>query len=240
MAEKLNFTMAALAKLQPPEEGRRWVYDTKTPGLALLLTSAGAASFYWYRKINGRPERKQIGAFPEISVDTARDIATDYNSDKAKGVNPVAAVRKGRNELTLGGLWTLYLEFHAEAHKKPRSVIEDRGLWNRYLLPWEHRKLSSIVNRDVQQLHSRIGKSNGKIAANRMLSLLSKMFNVAKDHGEWKQANPADGVKRFAEKSRDRFLQPDELPRFLKALDSADSQRLADAFRLMLWTGHAR
>ena len=237
MSRKMVFTMAALARLKPPPDGRLYVYDAKTPGLAFLITATGSTAFYWLKKVAGRTERFRLGGFPEITVDTARDLATKHNADVAGGLNPAESKRKQKGELTLGGLWQLFLEFHAEAHKKARSIAEDRGLWNRYLSAWEHRKLSSIANRDVQALHSRIGKANGKFAANRMLSLLSKMFSVAKDHGEWKQPNPCEGVKRFAEKSRDRFMQPDELPRFLNALDAAPNQKLAAAIRLMLWTG---
>lgn len=237
MTEKINFTMAALAKLKRPTSGRRYVYDQKIPGLVFCLTVAGNASFYSYQRFQGRPRRVMIGKFPDINVDTARDLATKLNADKANRLNPADRKRKERGELTLVKLWELYLEFHVPVHKKPRSVVEDRGLWKRYLSTWENRKLSSITSGDVQSHHARIGKANGKYAANRMLSLLSTMFTVAKKHGEWKTDNPCKGVDPFKEKSRDRFLQPEELPRFLAALEVEPNQSAADAFRLMLLTG---
>ncbi len=233
---KFTFTMAALTKLKPPAEGRQYVYDAKVAGLALCITANDSRSFYLYKKIDGRPERHHLGKFPEVTVEAARDHANKLLARIASGDNPAEAKRKHRGELTLGQLWLLYLEFHAEPHKKARTVIEDHGLWKRNLSDWQHRKLSSIEQRDVQAKHSRLGRDHGKYAANRALSLLSKMFNVAKDHGEWKQQNPCEGVKRFTEKSRDRFLQPDELTRFLAALD-VEKSPLTDAFRLMLFTG---
>lgn len=237
MAEKITFTMARLAGIEAPASGRRWVYDTKSPGLGLLVTEKGAKSFYLYRKIRGRPERIRIGGFPEINVETARNQAVKLNAEIAKGENPADAKRKQRGELTLGQLFDLYIEFHALPRKKAASVATDRAIWKRYLGDWKNRKLSTIAHSDVQALHSKIGKANGKYAANRLLALLSTMFNTATDHGEWKQVNPCRGVKMFAEKSRDRFLQPDELPRFIKALDGLENQQIADAFRLMLLTG---
>lgn len=236
MTEKINFTMAAIERLKPITGGRRWVYDDKTPGLTVLVTPTGSKAFYWLKKINGQTERFRLGGFPDLTVDTARTLATRHNADASKGVNPADLKRKDRGELTLGTLWELFLEFHAP-RKKASSIAEDRRLWKRYLESWQTRKLSSITNADVRKWHSRLGSDHGKYAANRALALLSMLFSVAKDHGEWKQLNPCEGVKKFAEKSRDRFLQPDEVPAFLNALDALPDQQAANVFRLCLFTG---
>ena len=236
MAEKLNFTMGSLARTKPPSEGRQYLYDAKTAGLAFCITATGATSFYWLKKVSGRTERIRLGGFPELSVDTVRNLATKHNAAIANGVNPADSKRKQRGELTMGELFDLYVEFHGP-HKKASSLATDKATWKRYVTGWTGRKLSSIEHSDIQSLHARIGKANGKYAANRLLALLSKMFTVANVHGEWKRPNPCKGVKQFAEKSRDRFLQPEEIPRFLKAVDSLENQTAADAFRLMLWTG---
>ena len=67
-----------------------------------------------------------------------------------------------------------------------------------------------------------------------MLSLLGVMFNKAIDWG-WEGINPAQGVKKFKEISRERFLAGDELPRFFKALEEENT--LADFFMLGILTG---
>ena len=235
MAKKLNFTMGSLSRIKPPSEGRQYLYDAKTAGLAFCITAAGSASFYWLKKVSGRTERLRLGGFPELSVDTVRDLATKHNAAIANGVNPADSKRKQRGELTMGELFGLYVEFHGP-HKKATSLATDKATWKRYVTGWSGRKLSSIEHSDIQSLHARIGKANGKYAANRLLALLSTMFSVATDHG-WKRPNPCKGVKKFAEKSRDRFLQPEEIPRFLKAVDSLENQTAADVFHLLLWTG---
>lgn len=236
MANKIGFTMAALARIKPPADGRQYFYDLKTSGLAFCITATGFRAFYWLKKIAGRTERFRLGGFPAITVETARELAASHNADVAKGTNPADAKRKRRGELTMGELFDLYLEFKRE-HKKASSLATDEATWARYMLGWNGRKLSSVANNDIRALHATVGKVNGKYAANRLVALLSTMFNLATDHGEWKQVNPCRGVKMFAEKSRDRFLQPEELPRFLKALDGIANQPAADAFRLMLLTG---
>ena len=52
--------------------------------------------------------------------------------------------------------------------------------------------------------------------------------------------NPVRGIKRNREKSRDRFLQSDELPRFFHALAEEENQTMRDYFLLSLLTGARR
>ena len=62
------------------------------------------------------------------------------------------------------------------------------------------------------------------------------MFNKAIEWG-YKGDNPANNVKKFKEKSRDRFLQVDELPRFFKALEEEENITTRDYFYISLYTG---
>lgn len=67
-------------------------------------------------------------------------------------------------------------------------------------------------------MHAKLGREKGKVTANIAVRLLRAMFNKATEWDLWDKPNPAKGVKRFTEHSRERFLQPDELPRFFQAL----------------------
>ena len=88
-------------------------------------------------------------------------------------------------------------------------------------------------------LHAKIGRENGQYAANRMLALLSAMFNHAAHLG-YEGGNPAHGVKHFKEQSRDRFLRADEIKAFFLALSHEDTPgRMADFFTIALLTGGA-
>ncbi|MEO5344529.1 MAG: recombinase XerD, partial [Gammaproteobacteria bacterium SHHR-1] len=60
-------------------------------------------------------------------------------------------------------------------------------------------------------------RNGGPGTANQVLRLLHTLFKTAVLWG-WKGGNPAHGVKEFANKSRDRFLEPDEMPKLFKAL----------------------
>jgi integrase len=65
------------------------------------------------------------------------------------------------------------------------------------------------------------------------------MFNRAIDWG-WENANPAHGIKKFKERSRDRFIQSDELPRFFAALGEETSIIVRDYILISLLTGARR
>lgn len=65
---------------------------------------------------------------------------------------------------------------------------------------------------------------------------IRSIFNKAIDWG-WEGVNPAVGIKKFKEKSHDRFLQPDELPRFFRALSNESNEAARDFFMISLLAG---
>ena len=82
----------------------------------------------------------------------------------------------------------------------------------------------------------------GKAAATVRLvrALASGMFSKAIEWG-YLDANPAHGVKVAGRVvTRDRFLQPDELPRFFAALAEEPSIAMRDFILLALLTGARR
>lgn len=78
------------------------------------------------------------------------------------------------------------------------------------------------------------------MTANHILALVSSMFNRAFEWGLHHGVNPAKGVKKFKVKSRGRFLQTNELPRFFSALDKELNDTLRDFFLTCLFTGARR
>ena len=166
---KLNFTKKALAVLPGSTNGQRvYYYDSATRGLALAVSPAGKKTFILYRKIGGRPERVSIGPWPDLTIDQARDRAAELNGLIARGENPAAKRRIVREEMTLGELFSTYLEHHAKPHKK--SWLDDQEAFNLHLADWKLRKISEIRRMDVVTLHSRIG-NRAPYAANRVIAL---------------------------------------------------------------------
>ncbi len=237
MKNKLNFIKKSLAALRIPAKKIAVYHDTTKQGLKLLVRPTGIKTFVLYRKIQGRPERATIGRFPEVTIEQARKQVDILNAKIASGINPNEEKRGLRPEMTIKGLFEKYLERYAKVHKK--SWQEDANQFRRYLKGWENRRLSSIRKSHIQKLHAKVGASKGHYAANRLLALLHTLFNRAIDWG-WDNANPAHGIKKFKEKSRDRFIQSDELPKFFAALSEENSIIVRDYILLSLLTGARR
>lgn len=235
LEKKFNFTKANIGNLPFPSKGKRaYYYDAKVRGLGVSLTDKGTITFIVYRKVDGKPERITLGRYPDLSIENARGLASDVNSQIAQGKNPNKEKAELRTESSVRELFDLYFERHAKVHKK--SWKNDEWQYRLHLSHWGKRKISSIRNPDVEILHGKIGKTHGHYVANRVLSQLSIMFNKAKSWG-WNGSNPATGIKKFREVSRERFLQGDELPRFFKALEEENNRILADFFMISLLTG---
>lgn len=224
---KLAFTVPVLQSIKPPASGRTTVFDTRAAGLSMIITSTGHKAFYLYRRINGRPRRIKLGDFPGVTVEQARKLVAKLVGEIADGKDVATERQQARKSETFGELFARYMRDHATPKK--RTAGEDQQKYDKYLTGWANRKAASITVGEVQALHARIG-SKKPGAANRLLSLLSKVFNFGR------LDNPAKGVVRFDELDRERFLQPDEMPKFFDALAAA-GEPWADFFELALLTG---
>lgn len=237
MPRRIKFTVEAINRLKcPAGKIQTWIYDTHTPALALFMGQGGSKTFYVYRKVKGRPQRVKLGRFGDISIEQARKLAQRTTAAIAEGIDPMAEKRRQRAGETLGTLFTYYMETHARVHKK--SWQQDQWRFGRYLKRWSNRKLVEIERRDIQALHAKVGREQGPYAANRLLSMLRKMFNVARNVGH--ESNPAIGVQRFREQSRDRFLGADELPKFFESLEQEPNPTIRDYVMVALLTGARR
>ncbi|WP_186165070.1 tyrosine-type recombinase/integrase [Burkholderia gladioli] len=239
----LNFTKAAIEALPLPEKGWKYYYDTKVSGLAIGVGASGVKTFVLYRKVNRKPERIKIGRYPDLTVDKARAAATNLNADIANGTNPAELKRVRRAEMTFGDLFEQYYKNHAVPHKK--TADEDKQKFEKYLssnkdgINLASRQLSQITKADIGQLFAKISKSH-KVTANRVLALVSSIFGKAIEWGIWNQINPCHGIRKHSEVSRDRFLHPDELPKFFEHLLAYPNGTVRDYILMSLLTGARR
>jgi len=229
-----NFTKKAIEALPHPKKGFATYRDTAERGLSLYITATGAVSFYVRKRINGRDERVIIGQYPDITIEQARAKALAIRAQVAQGQDPIADKRRLRADLIFAEIFAEYMERYSK--KQKRSWQYDEREVNKFLAHWFKKKATSISKQDVQLLHERIRDQNGLYQANRILERISSIYNRAIEWG-WQGINPADGVRKFREKSRDRFLQPDELPRFFAAIEEEDNEVARDYIMLSLLTG---
>ncbi|MFT7087839.1 MAG: integrase [Rickettsiales bacterium] len=233
-SETINFTKSTIDKLPIPEKKLSYYKDSKEKGLSLYITTNGIITFFVRKRVNGKDARMMIGSFPEISVENARKIALKIKSEIAQGINPNQEKEKLRQEETFGELFQEFMERYSKKEKTTWKADEREV--NRLCSHWFKRKISSITIQEVRVFHEKIRDQNGLYQANRMLARIGIIYNKGIEWG-YKGDNPTKGIKKFKEKSRDRFLQPDELPKFFQALENEDNKIARDYIYLSLYTG---
>ena len=202
-------------------------------GLIIRVTAKGQKTFQLYQKHQGRPVRVTLGIFPDMTIENARRAATMAKGALAGGDNPNVEKNRLRKEITLKQLFELYMERYSRVEKK--SWRYDEREINKFLSQWFNRKISDISKYEIKTLHLRIRENNGLYQANRMLERIRSMFNKAIEWG-WDGVNPTQGVRKFKETSRDRYILPNEMPLLLKALDAEQNEVARDYIYLSLFT----
>ena len=238
MAKAMRFSQKNIEAIRPPEGVKgRTVKDTyrdaTTPGLWLTVYSTGRKVFSYVARVGGRVGRFTVGKWPDLTVEAARLAVKKLAGEIARGGNPMADRNRTRQEATLGEVFAAYLA-HAQGRLKSWRAYEE--VYLRYLSAWKTRRISTIRRGDVAALHAQVGRDKGRYAANRLLALVSIVWNFARNDLEIPVENAARGVKRFKEESRDRFLRADELRRFFAACEETE-EPWGDFFRVLLLTG---
>ena len=225
--------------LPAPASGNRIQYDADLPGFGVRVTSAGARAFILNYRAAGRERRITIGGFPAWNVSRARDRAAELRRQVDGGADPMAERHTGRAAPTINDLATRYLE-HAATRKCPRSLKEDKAMLSGAILPvlGTHR-VADVHRSDVERLFRDISK-RAPVRANRVLSLLRRMMNLAAVWELRAGPNPATAIERNAEAKRDRYLDATEVTRLLVALSAHRNQQSANVIRLALLTGARR
>jgi integrase len=251
-----RLTEKTVRELATPEKNAKvyfddWTHKDGVKGLGVRVTANGARTFvYEYRPPGGDTRRYTIGKFPDWSVSAARKAAAELREDVRAGIDPQQAKSDDKTAPTVNDLIERYRAEHLEK-KRETSRRDDEDMIRLYIAPRLGKKKVADVTLDhVEALHRDItqGKCKGQrkpapYRANRVVSLLSKMFNLAIDR--WKmrdqaEGNPCRGVRKNPEEDRERFLEDEEIARLIKALTELDDRQAANVIMLALLTGARR
>lgn len=216
------------------------IWDTELKGFGFKITSADKRSYFlYYRTRDGRQRRPKIGDHGVITCEQARETAKQWLGEVSKGNDPSSERSLLRSNPTIAELFNRYMQEYAP-HKKSSSQERDKRLGEMYIVPkLGHLKISSISREDIIGLQ----KTMQKINANRMLSLLSKMLNLAEMWGYRPDgSNPCRHVKKYPENKRERFLSQAEITCLQQVLLEEETKKtempsVLYAIRLLLLTG---
>ncbi len=120
--------------------------------------------------------------------------------------------------------------FHVLA---PSTRANNLALIHNYIVPkLGLREVNAISQTDIIGLHKSMGET--PYMANRMLAFISALFV------HYKLPNPAKGVTRYNEETREYYITPEDLNRLLGALASHPDKPFTTAIKLLVFTGCRR
>jgi len=231
----VKLTQKAVLALKAPASGNRVHYDQEIPGFGARITSNGVVSFVLNYRIQGRERRYTIGRHPDLTALAARERAIQLRGKILDGIDPLQQRMDAQSEPTVDDLAKDYLDRYAKPHKRASSLRNDWQMLEKIILPKIGTiRVRAISRRDIESLHH--GLKATPYRANRVLALLSKMFNLAMEWG-WRPDNAAKGIPRYPEDRRETWLTAEQVEDILMALDNYYDQSAANAIRLLIVTG---
>jgi len=219
----MKFTALTIRQLQPKQK-RYMVFEEGGGGFAIRVNASGTMTYVLVYRYQNKHRYYTIGVVDMISLKEARAKVKEILYQLEKGLDPATekqlAATKELTDPTVAMLVDEYIEKWAKVRKK--SWQEDQRILNLDVLPlWKNRKASSIKRREVNLLLESIVERGARIAANRTLSVIRRMYNFAVER-DILETTPCLGIKAPAkETQRDRMLSKTELKIFWEKLDQA-------------------
>lgn len=231
MKEKI--TAKLLAGLQVT--GREYeVHDTIITGLFVRVTAAGAKSYVvtWAR---GR--KKTLGRVGILTLDQARQEATQYLADARKHGEPLA-VTQGRKGAALPSLrrfiddtYMPWFKTHHKGHEKTLHTLHNNF---EAIMP---QRLDAITGRDLDLIRTGWMQSGNKPSTvNRKMGSISGVFSRAVEW-EYIGTHPMDRLKALKVDSMGlvRYLDAEETKRLRVALDARQDEARAERESANKW-----
>jgi integrase len=144
MGSKENFTAGRVAAFQcEPDRQQSIFWDGKTPGLGIRVTAAGAKSYVFESRLNGKTVRSTIGDVRTWTVAQAQSEATRLKSLTDQGIDPrqlraeqrakfeAERLEAKRHDITVGEAWTDYVNARkhtwGESHRRDHETATKPG-----------------------------------------------------------------------------------------------------------------
>ena len=195
MTKLTNRSVAAVK----PGDGDILVWDAELRGFGLRVKPSGIKSYIiQYRNQHNESRRLTIGRHGVVSPEEARRRARRLLGRVQDGADPATERREARSAPTVADLAERFMKEHANVKKRASSAQMDAINLRLHVLPaLGRKKVAAVTRTDITNLHHAMRDRPG--AANRVLSLLSKMFNLAEKWGmRLDGSNPCSSSQKIA------------------------------------------
>ncbi|RMO93411.1 Phage integrase [Pseudomonas syringae pv. philadelphi] len=224
--------------------------DGEVPGLYLEVRAsckAGKApSKFWRLKyrLHGKENRFSIGAYPDIGLKEARDIARSARRDVANHTAPLKAktakieAQLLNEERTFAYVAEQWLAFKS-AELVAKSISGFSGALSNHILPAIGKKpVSEVKLEHITTIITELRRQRTMAMARRVRTIIRAVLGFAEGRG-WVERNVAlsnsEELKiRHVVTSNPAIERPADLGRFLLRLDDCNDGSVATAMRLLV------
>ncbi len=215
-------------------------------GFACRITQHGTATLFARFRVDGKIKQPAIPIDPmgDGALDRARDLAREWKELGKRGIyirdhedaQRQAAQLEARRALSVNDLCDRYIEV---IRRTKRTADQDEQRIDRLVRPaMGDLPVTELSRRDVIEVFDQLTKEGSPIEANRYVSLMSAMCGWAVQR-DLLSANPASGITKNKEASRERVLSAQELRWFWEATGELELPWGA-FFRVLLLTGQRK
>ncbi len=239
---KIHLSQNSIKELVAENRSKRLVVsDAAAKGLSLELRPKGGGSWRYRYTSNSKQECLTLGLLSELSLESARSLASRMSSKISEGQNPACDARNEKDKFcpTFSAfIRDSYLP-HIRSYKK--CVTADITLLNNHLIPeFGGLRMNDISRAHIQKFQTEKVMAGYKPAyCNRFLVLLSYSFNLAI---RWETTgvvkNPVKLVPLLKANNKiERFLTKDETSRLIFAIEQSPNPMLKYFVLFALLTG---
>ena len=251
-SNQMKFTISQIEKLErEKDEAGNYkkaslYFDDSITGFGIKVSKSSKSYILNYR-FKGTKKRFTIGNTKAITLHQAREQAKILLAEIIKGKDPQLAKQQDRvDKPKFKDLTDRYFkeysihnkEVYQKANKYFIEKILQPKLGNRLLEDITKHILSEIIRNFKNSKSERTKQIISGARANRLISLISKLFNLALDW-EWVSSNPAKGIKKYKEEKRERIATDEEAKKIIEAIKN-EPDPIYRNFFLILWLTMAR
>jgi integrase len=234
----MKLTDTAVRKAKPGPKPNK-IGDGK--GMFLLVTTSGSKLWRFQYRYKGKPKLISLGAYPEVSLATAREKLLEARALLAKDVDPSAARQAAKHAHTAKTTTfeNVFLDWltHWQDGKSPRHVDYVERRVKADILPRIGQlPIAEIEAPTVVSMLKAIQDRGVRDIAKRAYETTGQIFRYAVAHGHAKRNpcadfKPSDVLKSGVETNYAR-IDAKELPAFLQALEVYPGTHVT---RLAIW-----
>ncbi|HUZ32279.1 MAG TPA: site-specific integrase [Xanthobacteraceae bacterium] len=239
MESELALNEKIVSALPAPKTGNRLHYfsgaklqgKVAPSGFAVRVTAAGAKSFVWFHRVNGKPYLETLGRWDEQGGDLSVREAIIAAQQRAKAVRDglgdprperTRRIEQGNRPAgeTVDDMLDQFIERYAKKEAKLRSADAIENAFDRLVKPSIGKiGVYELRRRHVVDMLDKIADENGPVMADRVLAFIRKAFNWRSARDEEFNSPISKGMARTKAKdrARTRTLTDDELRTVWKA-----------------------